>query len=68
MTIAELLALRRREARRLAEPFPSSPEWAAAMAAVEDLDEQLLTRAGELNDAAMPTSSTTYIGASRDGP
>ena len=68
MTIAELLGLRRREARRLAESVPSSPEWDAAMAAVEDLDEQLQTRADEVNDAASPTSSTTYIGASRDEP
>jgi hypothetical protein len=66
MTTAELLSLRRREARRLAESVPSSPEWDAAMAAVEDLDEQLRTRAAKLNDAATPTSSTTHTGASRD--
>jgi hypothetical protein len=66
MTINELLALRRREARRLAESPPSSPEWDAAMAAVEDLDEQLRTRAGELDDAATPRSSTTDTRTHRD--
>jgi hypothetical protein len=66
MTVGDLLLLRRREARRLAEPVLSSPEWDAAIAAVEDLDEQLRARAGKLNDAATPTSSTTHTGASDD--
>ena len=35
MSIDELLALRRQEARRLADSVPSSPEWDAAMAAAE---------------------------------
>jgi hypothetical protein len=54
MTIDELLALRLREARRLAEAAPFSPEWDAAMAAVEDLDEALRTRDSGVNDAATP--------------
>jgi hypothetical protein len=40
MTIDELVVLRRREARRLAESQPFSPEWDAAMAAVDDLGER----------------------------
>jgi hypothetical protein len=48
MTFDELLALRRREMRRRDESPPFSPEWDAAMAAVEDLDAQLRARAGEL--------------------
>ena len=51
MTIDELIALRKREARRVAESAPSSPEWDAAVAAVDDLDEQLRSRAGEESDA-----------------
>jgi len=50
MTFDELMALRRREMRRRDESPPSSPEWDAATAAVEDLDEELRARAGELND------------------
>src|ERR1035437_3303091 len=66
MTIAELLALRLREARRLAEAAPFSPEWDAAMAAVEDLDEALRTRDSGVNDAATSRPPSTDTGASRD--
>ena len=59
MTIDELLALRLRAARRVAESAPSSPEWDAAVAAVDDLDEQLRSRAGEGNDAATPRLRST---------
>jgi hypothetical protein len=47
MTIDELLAARRREGRRLDSALPYSPEWDAAMAAVEDLDMALLGRQQE---------------------
>ena len=63
MTIDELLVLRLHEKRRLAESAPLSPEWDAAMAAVEDLDEQLRTRAGELKDAAVSRLPSTDTGA-----
>lgn len=53
MTIAELLALRLREERRLVESVPFSPEWDAAMATVVDLDEALRTGDREVNDAAI---------------
>jgi hypothetical protein len=39
MTIDELVVLRRRGARRVAESQPFSPEWDAAMAAVDDLSQ-----------------------------
>jgi hypothetical protein len=64
MTFDELLALRRREMRRRDESPPFSPEWDAAMAAVEDLDEQLRARAGELTTQR---SSTTHSRVFRDG-
>jgi hypothetical protein len=41
MTIDELAFLRRREARRLAESQPYSPEWDAARAAIDDFDDEL---------------------------
>lgn len=50
MTIDELLALRLREVRRLAESVPFSQDWDAAMATVEDLEEALRTRDSEVND------------------
>ena len=59
MTIDELLTLRLRAARRLAESPPFSPEWDAAMAAVEDLDEVLRTQANEIGDAATPRPPST---------
>lgn len=37
----ELLALRRRASRRIAESLPYSPEWDAAMASLEDLERAL---------------------------
>jgi hypothetical protein len=68
MTIDEVLALRLREARRVAASAPFSPEWDAAMAAVEDLDEALGTRDSELNDAATPRPRWTDNGLFRDDP
>lgn len=68
MRIDELLAVRKREARRVAASAPFSPEWDAAMAALEALDQELRTRAGELNDAAPPRSSTTDNRLFRDDP
>jgi hypothetical protein len=50
MTIDELVVLRRREARRVAESQPFSPEWDAAMAAVDDLGE----RQPDVNDRDCP--------------
>lgn len=50
MTIDELVVLRRREARRLAESQPFSPEWGAAMAAMDDLGE----RQANVNDRDGP--------------
>ena len=67
MTIDELLTLRLREERRLAESVPFSPEWDAAMAAVVDLDEALRTRDTEVNDAAMSRSLSTGSGWRRAG-
>ncbi len=50
MTIDELVILRRRQARRLAESQPFSPEWDAAMAAVDDL----VDRQADVNDRDGP--------------
>lgn len=66
MTIDELLTLRLREERRLAESVPFSPEWDAAMAAVVDLNEALRTRDGEVNDAATPKPPSTDSRAHSD--
>jgi hypothetical protein len=63
MTIDELLRLRQREMLRRDASPPFSPEWDAAMAAVEDLDEQLRARAGELTTQR---SSTTHSRVFRD--
>jgi hypothetical protein len=59
MKIDALVALRAREAKRVAESARSSPEWDAAVAAVEELDEQLRARAGEVVDAAKPALRST---------
>jgi hypothetical protein len=59
MTIEELLALRQREARRLAESIPFSPEWDAAMTAIEDLDEAVRSRQGEASVEAAPERDST---------
>ena len=61
MTIDELLALRRREARRLADSSPSSPEWDAALASVEDLDEELRTLHVDANEPADVRSRPTDV-------
>jgi hypothetical protein len=64
MTIAELLALRLREERRLVESVLFSPEWDAAMATVVDLDEALRNRDREVNHVAIsrppPTDTRTH--------
>jgi hypothetical protein len=59
MTIDELLDLRRREGRRLAESQPFSPEWDAAMAAVEDFDEALRTWEREAGGTETPKPNST---------
>jgi hypothetical protein len=59
MTIDELLDLRRREARRLAESQPFSPEWDAAMAAVEDFDEALRTWERKAGGTETPKPNST---------
>jgi hypothetical protein len=66
MTIAELLAMRLREERRLVESVPFSSEWHAAMAAVVDLDEALRTRDSKVNQAAMSRPPSTDSMAHRD--
>ena len=66
MTIAELLALRLREERRLVESVPFSPEWDAAMTAVVDLDRALRTRDSDVNEAAMSRPPSTDSRARRD--
>jgi len=65
MSIDELLALRRQEARRLADSVPSSPEWDAAMASVEDLDEELRALHVDPNEPTNPRPQTTVVGSSR---
>jgi hypothetical protein len=59
MTIDELLDLRRRQRRRLAESQPFSPEWDAAMAAVEDFDEAVRTWEAQSGDTETPRSQST---------
>jgi hypothetical protein len=66
MTIAELLALRVREERRLVESVPFSPEWDAAMATVVDLDEALRTRDREVNHTAISRPPSTDTRTHRD--
>jgi hypothetical protein len=66
MTIDELLALRLHEKRRLADSAPFSPEWDAAVAAVEDIDMALRARGSEAGDTAMSRPPSTDTGASRD--
>jgi hypothetical protein len=66
MEIDALVALRAREVKRVAESARSSPEWDAAVAAVEDLDEQLRDRAGDVADAAKPTLRSTDGGICHD--
>jgi hypothetical protein len=59
MTIDELLALRRQEAHRISESAPFSPEWDAAMSAVEDLDEALRAWESQQADPAIPSARST---------
>jgi hypothetical protein len=66
MTIAELLALRLREERRLVESVPFSPEWHAAMATVVDLDEALRTGDRGVNQAAVSRPPPTHTRTHRD--
>jgi hypothetical protein len=52
MTTGELRTLQARQRRRLTQSAPFSPEWDAAMAAVEDIEELLRARGSEASDAA----------------
>ncbi len=54
MTIDDLARLRRREARRLAESQPFSPEWDAAKAALEDFDQALEVLGDDRADPERP--------------
>jgi hypothetical protein len=56
MTIDELAQLRRREARRLAESQPFSPEWDAAKAALDDFDEAQKALGDNRDDPEWPTA------------
>ncbi len=66
MTIDELLALRQREARRLAEAMPFSPEWDAAMTALEEIDEAVRSCTGEASLETEPDQGTGAGGMSSD--
>jgi hypothetical protein len=66
MTIDELLTLRVHERRRLADSAPFSPEWDAAMAAVEDIEETLRARGSESGAAEPPKPPLTNTGARRE--
>jgi hypothetical protein len=59
MTIDKLLTLRLHERRRLAQSGSFSPEWDAAMAAVEDIEELLRARGSEASDAAKSRPPST---------
>jgi hypothetical protein len=65
MTIDELANLRRREARRLAESQPFSPEWDAAKAAVDDVDAALQAQRGDRDGPERPASRQADAGSQR---
>ena len=65
MTTGELITLQARQRRRLTQSAPFSPEWDAAMAAVEDIEELLRARASEASDASPsrpPSPDTSACG------
>ena len=59
MTTGELITLQARQRRRLTQSAPFSPEWDAAMAAVEDIEELLRARGSEASDAAKSRPPST---------
>jgi hypothetical protein len=65
MTTGELITLQARQRRRLAQSAPFSPEWDAAMAALEDIEAALRVRASEASDASPsrpPSPDTSTCG------
>jgi hypothetical protein len=65
MTTGELITLQARQRRRLAQSAPFSPEWDAAMAALEDIEAALRVRASEASDASPsrpPSPDTSACG------